>query len=56
MIEDGVFFVKDICVGMLVGFYDYYVSWERSINDLYGVGVFILVMIELEFFFRLMGK
>lgn len=46
--EDGAFLVKDICVGTSAGFYDYYVSRERSTNDLHGAGAFILAMTELE--------
>ncbi|MGR6857880.1 glycoside hydrolase family 88/105 protein [Bacillus halotolerans] len=46
--KDGAFLVKDICVGTSAGFYDYYVSRERSTNDLHGAGAFILAMTELE--------
>lgn len=54
--EDGAFLVKDICVGTSAGFYDYYVSRERSTNDLHGAGAFILAMTELEPLFRSAGK
>lgn len=54
--EDGAFLVKDICVGTSAGFYDYYVSRERSTNDLHGAGAFILAMTELEPLFRSTGK
>ncbi|MCY9444392.1 glycoside hydrolase family 88 protein, partial [Bacillus spizizenii] len=50
------FLVKDICVGTSAGFYDYYVSRERSTNDLHGAGAFILAMTELEPLFRSTGK
>ncbi|MBD1379399.1 glycoside hydrolase family 88/105 protein [Metabacillus arenae] len=40
--------IKDICVGTSIGIYDYYISRERSENDLHGAGAFILACMEME--------
>lgn len=40
--------LKDICVGTSAGTYEYYVSREKSVNDLHGVGALIMALAELE--------
>ncbi|WP_202076594.1 glycoside hydrolase family 88/105 protein [Caldalkalibacillus salinus] len=40
--------LNDICVGTSAGLYDYYVTRERSTNDLHGVGAFIMACVEID--------
>ncbi|MFC4321364.1 glycoside hydrolase family 88/105 protein [Litchfieldia salsa] len=40
--------IKDICIGTSIGVFDYYITRERSENDLHGAGAFILACMEIE--------
>mgnify|MGYP005750505007 FL=1 len=40
--------LEGICIGTSCGVYEYYVSRETSINDLHGLGAFILACVELS--------
>lgn len=40
--------IKDIVIGTSIGVYDYYITRERSSNDLHGAGAFIMACMEME--------
>ncbi|WP_445661407.1 glycoside hydrolase family 88/105 protein [Bacillus sp. FSL K6-3431] len=40
--------IKDIVIGTSIGVYDYYITRERSENDLHGAGAFIMACMEVE--------
>ncbi|MCR6095351.1 glycoside hydrolase family 88 protein [Salipaludibacillus agaradhaerens] len=46
--KDGVLSLKGICIGTSIGTYDYYVNRETSVNDLHGVGTFVLASVQLH--------
>lgn len=41
-----------ICIGTSIGVYDYYVSRDTSVNDLHGVGAFILASMQIHQHFK----
>ena len=46
--EDNRLQLEGICIGTSCGVYDYYVARETSVNDLHGLGAFILACVELS--------
>ncbi|MBS4207841.1 glycoside hydrolase family 88 protein [Bacillus sp. FJAT-50079] len=46
--ESGDITLKDIVIGTSIGVYDYYITRERSENDLHGAGAFIMACMEME--------
>lgn len=40
--------LEGICIGTSCGVYDYYVARETSVNDLHGLGAFILACVEMH--------
>ncbi len=40
--------LEGICIGTSCGVYDYYVGRETSVNDLHGLGAFILAAVEMS--------
>lgn len=40
--------LEGICIGTSCGVYDYYVARETSVNDLHGLGAFILASVEMS--------
>lgn len=40
--------LEGICIGTSCGVYDYYVARETSVNDLHGLGAFILAAVEVS--------
>ncbi|MBN1776873.1 MAG: glycoside hydrolase family 88 protein [Clostridiales bacterium] len=45
--------INDICEGTWIGDYDFYCNRKRCVNDLHGVGAFLLICAEAE---RVFGK
>ncbi|MBM7540704.1 glycoside hydrolase family 88/105 protein [Amphibacillus cookii] len=45
--EKGHLLLKDICIGTSIGTYDYYINREVCVNDLHGVGAFVLASIQI---------
>ena len=45
---DGNIVLKDIVIGTSIGVYDYYITRERSTNDLHGAGAFIMACMEMQ--------
>ncbi len=46
--KSGYLSVHDICIGTSIGEYSYYVNRETSVNDLHGVGAFILASVQMH--------
>ena len=44
--------IKDICEGTWIGDYDFYCHRKRCVNDLHGVGAFLLMCTEAERVFK----
>lgn len=40
--------VGDVCIGTGVGTYEYYCERPTSVNDLHGVGAFLIMCTEME--------
>jgi unsaturated rhamnogalacturonyl hydrolase len=46
--KDGGLSLKGVCIGTSIGTYEYYVNRETSVNDLHGVGAFVLASVQLH--------
>ncbi len=46
--EGGNLLVGDVCIGTGVGTYEYYCERPTSVNDLHGVGAFLIMCTEME--------
>ncbi|WP_062050048.1 glycoside hydrolase family 105 protein [Bacillus sp. JCM 19034] len=46
--EEGKLALTGICIGTSIGVYDYYVNRQTSVNDLHGVGTFIMASLQLK--------
>lgn len=47
-LENNRVYMPSICAGTGVGNYDHYISRPRGINDLHGVGAFVMMCCEME--------
>lgn len=46
--ENTIFQLHGISIGTSIGVYDYYINRETSVNDLHGVGAFILASVQID--------
>lgn len=51
--EDGNVYIGHVCIGTGIDDYEYYISVPTSVNDLHGVGAFLLMCCE---YYKVFGK